>query len=41
VCAFGKYSVERAGLVPDSAIADPYPIRLRRGDAAAIGVRSP
>ena len=37
VCAFGNYSVERAGLVPDSAIADPYPIRLRRGDAAAIG----
>ncbi|PWB68248.1 MAG: hypothetical protein C3F15_16865 [Holophagae bacterium] len=37
VCAFGKYSVERGGLVPDSAIADPYPIRLRRGDAAAIG----
>ena len=37
VCAFGKYSVERGGLIPDSAIADPYPIRLRRGDAAAIG----
>jgi hypothetical protein len=37
VCAFGKYSVERGGLVPDSAIADPFPIRLRRGEAAAIG----
>jgi len=37
VCAFGKYSVERGGLVPDPAIADPYPVRLRRGDAATVG----
>jgi hypothetical protein len=36
VCAFGKYSVERAGLVPGPTSADPYPVRLRRGDAAAI-----
>jgi len=37
VCAFGKYSVERGGLVPDPAIADPFPIRLRRGDSATVG----
>ncbi|HOC43631.1 MAG TPA: hypothetical protein PKJ99_11510 [Thermoanaerobaculales bacterium] len=37
VCAFGKYSIDRGGLVPDPASVDPYPIRLRRGEAAAIG----
>ncbi len=37
VCAFGRYSAERGGLVPGPASVDPYPVRLRRGDAAAIG----
>lgn len=37
VCAFGKYSVERGGLVPDPASTDPFPVRLRRGDAATVG----
>lgn len=36
VCAFGRYSAERGGLVPDPASIDPYPVRLRRGDATAI-----
>lgn len=37
VCAFGRYSAERGGLVPGPASVDPYPVRLRRGDAAAVG----
>lgn len=36
VCAFGRYSAERGGLVPDPASIDPYPVRLRRGDPAAV-----
>jgi hypothetical protein len=36
VCAFGRYSSEHGGLVPDPASTDPYPVRLRRGDAPAV-----
>jgi hypothetical protein len=36
VCAFGRYSSERGGLVPDPASSDPYPVRLWRGDASAV-----
>ena len=36
VCAFGHYSAERGGLVPNPASVDPYAVSLRRGDAAAV-----
>lgn len=36
VCAFGHYSSERVGLVPDPASVDPYAVSLRRGDAGAV-----
>ena len=36
VCAFGRYSAERGGLVPNPASADPYAVRLRKGGEAEV-----